>query len=63
MTDKLPNDPWGNEYRRWLADVKQRVARARVRAVASVNRELVTLYWRIGREILDRSSAKGGVLG
>ncbi|MEZ2354467.1 YhcG family protein [Caballeronia sp. RCC_10] len=59
MTDKLSNDPWGNEYRRWLADVKQRVERARVRAVASVNRELVTLYWQIGREILDRQQRQG----
>ncbi|VXC91560.1 hypothetical protein BURKHO8Y_580085 [Burkholderia sp. 8Y] len=45
MTNKLSNDSWGDEYGRWLADVKQTVERARLRAVASVNRELVTLYW------------------
>lgn len=59
MTDNLPNDSWGEDYRRWLAELKQRVERARLRAVTSANRELVTLYWQIGREILDRQQRKG----
>ncbi|WP_434110807.1 PDDEXK nuclease domain-containing protein [Paraburkholderia caffeinilytica] len=33
--------------------------RARQRAVVSVNRELVTLYWQIGRDILDRQQKQG----
>jgi hypothetical protein len=44
MTDKLPNGSWGEDYKRWLAELKQRVEAARVRAATSVNRELVTLY-------------------
>ena len=59
MTDNLPNDLWGDDYRRWLAELKQRVERTRLRAVTSVNRELVTLYWQIGREILDRQQRQG----
>ena len=59
MTDNLPNDSWGDDYRRWLAELKQRVERTRLRAVTSVNRELVTLYWQIGREILDRQQRQG----
>ncbi|MDP9157767.1 MAG: PDDEXK nuclease domain-containing protein [Pseudomonadota bacterium] len=59
MTNNLPNDSWGEDYRRWLAELKQRVERTRLRAVTSVNRELVTLYWQIGREILDRQQRQG----
>jgi predicted nuclease of restriction endonuclease-like (RecB) superfamily len=55
----LPNDSWGDDYRHWLAALKQRVERARLRAVTSANRELVTLYWQIGREILDRQQRQG----
>lgn len=33
--------------------------RARLRAVSNANRELVTLYWQIGREILDRQQQQG----
>lgn len=50
---------WGDDYRRWLADLKLRVERARQRAAASANRELVTLYWQIGRDILDRQRRQG----
>ncbi|WP_244106708.1 DUF1016 N-terminal domain-containing protein, partial [Paraburkholderia phenazinium] len=50
---------WAEDYRHWFAELKQRVERARQRAVASVNRELVTLYWQIGRDILDRQQKQG----
>ena len=39
-------------YAPLLADLKTRVRAAQVRAVLSVNRELILLYWHIGREIL-----------
>lgn len=42
-----------------LHDLKVRVQQAQVRAVLSVNRELILLYWQIGREILDRQRAQG----
>ena len=46
-------------YGALLADLKQRVRRAQVRAALSVNRELVLLYWHIGREILRSQQAEG----
>ncbi|WP_075643984.1 PDDEXK nuclease domain-containing protein [Caballeronia udeis] len=49
----------GDGYRRWLAELKQRVERTRLRAVTSANRELMALYWQIGREILDRPQRQG----
>jgi predicted nuclease of restriction endonuclease-like (RecB) superfamily len=46
-------------YPALLAELKQRIADARLRAALSVNRELVLLYWSIGRDILARQSAEG----
>ena len=42
----LPSD-----YPELLASLKTRIRQARVRAHLSVNRELVLLYWNVGREI------------
>ncbi len=52
----LPQDP---DYRSFLADLKERIRTAQLRAGLSVNRELVCLYWEIGREILDRQARLG----
>src|ERR1035437_3261605 len=42
-----------------LAELKSRVRAAQVRAALSVNRELIALYWEIGRVILQRQQAEG----
>ena len=42
-----------------LADVKNRIQSAQVRAVLAVNAELVRLYWDIGRVIGERQRAEG----
>ena len=56
MTDltTLPVD-----YPYWLTSLKQRIQGAQQRATLSVNRELVLLYWHIGRDILERQQAQG----
>jgi len=46
-------------YAPLLADLKARVRAAQVRAVLSVNRELVSLYWHIGRQILRCQREEG----
>jgi predicted nuclease of restriction endonuclease-like (RecB) superfamily len=46
-------------YALWLQTLKQRIHSAQQRASLSVNRELVLLYWHIGREILERQHAQG----
>lgn len=46
-------------YAPLLADLKARVRAAQVKAAASVNRELILLYWHIGREILRAQKAEG----
>ena len=49
--------PYG--YAPLLAELKTRVRAAQVRAAVSVNRELIRLYWHIGREILRAQRAEG----
>jgi len=46
-------------YADMLASIKTRIETAQVKASLAVNRELVLLYWSIGREILDRQSKEG----
>lgn len=48
-----------DSYLAFLAEVKQRIRSARLQAALSVNRELVLLYWSIGRDILARQRAAG----
>ena len=46
-------------YADWLADLKGRIHTAQQRATLAVNRELVLLYWQIGRDILVRQASQG----
>lgn len=46
-------------YADWLAELKTRVHAAQQRAALAVNRELVLLYWQIGRDILARQAQQG----
>ena len=46
-------------YADWLADLKGRIYTAQQRATLAVNRELVLLYWHIGRDILTRQAEQG----
>ena len=43
-----------DSYAQFLADLKSRIKAAQLRASVAVNRELVLLYWQIGRDILER---------
>ena len=46
-------------YSAFVGDLKQKIIAARHRAGLSVNRELVLLYWTIGRDILGRQEREG----
>ncbi len=48
-----------DNYHDFLRELKERILQAQVRAVLSVNRELVLLYWQIGRDILNRQQQQG----
>jgi hypothetical protein len=50
-----------SDYRDWLKDIKQRVRQAQVKAAVQVNRALLTFYWELGADIVERQkSAKWG---
>jgi predicted nuclease of restriction endonuclease-like (RecB) superfamily len=46
-------------YATILADLKDQIRSARIKAALAVNRELVLLYWRIGRRILKQQHEEG----
>ncbi|OPY37892.1 MAG: hypothetical protein A4E35_00947 [Methanoregula sp. PtaU1.Bin051] len=46
-------------YTEFIASLKERIRSAQVKAALSVNRELICLYWQIGRELAGRLDAEG----
>ena len=49
----------GDGYASLLSQLKERIRSARLKAAVAVNRELILLYWGIGREILARQNVEG----
>ncbi|OHB67017.1 MAG: hypothetical protein A2Y76_07555 [Planctomycetes bacterium RBG_13_60_9] len=47
------------DYSSLLANIKQRIRTAQVRATFAANAELIRLYWDIGRAIVQRQQCKG----
>lgn len=47
------------DYDNFLRQLKERIRNAQIRAALSVNRELIILYWQIGRDILNRQQQQG----
>jgi predicted nuclease of restriction endonuclease-like (RecB) superfamily len=47
------------EYRRFIEDLKTRVVSARISAARAVNRDLILLYWDIGRGIVEKQQTLG----
>ncbi len=54
---RLTEPPAG--YSAWLTELKIRIHTAQQSATLAVNRELVLLYWQIGRDILARQAEQG----
>ncbi|PSN15473.1 DUF1016 domain-containing protein, partial [filamentous cyanobacterium CCP5] len=48
-----------DNYDVFLKDLKTHIRRAQVKAALAVNKELILLYWQIGREILVRQQQEG----
>ncbi len=47
------------EYRQFIEDLKARVTAARISAARAVNRDLILLYWDIGRAIVEKQQTLG----
>jgi hypothetical protein len=56
MKTKLP---LSREYAEFVSELKTRIQSARISAARSVNRDLILLYWDIGRGILERQEKLG----
>ncbi|HSU14186.1 PDDEXK nuclease domain-containing protein [Longimicrobium sp.] len=51
--------PAADVYGEFLHALKERIRSAQLRAAVSVNRELVLLYWEIGRDLTERQEREG----
>ena len=56
---KKPTDLLPKGYDELLHQLKERIRSAQLRAGLAVNREMVLLYWQIGRDILQRQAQQG----
>lgn len=56
---KLAKTGSAETYDRWISAIKERVQRARYKALMMANAEQVLLYWDIGHEILAKQEAEG----
>ena len=52
------NDRSG-EYREFLAEIRQKIRDAQYKALKAVNKELINLYWDIGKMIVERQKKVG----
>lgn len=48
------NDLSSPSYAQWLGELKDRVQQVQTKAAISVNRELLTFYWELGCEIIEK---------
>jgi len=47
------------EYRNFVKEIKERIYKSQYEALKAVNRELITLYWDIGKMIIQRQKKFG----
>jgi predicted nuclease of restriction endonuclease-like (RecB) superfamily len=43
-----------SEYCDWLRDLKQQIKTGQIKAALSVNSQMITLYWDLGRQIAEK---------
>lgn len=46
------------DYRKWVESISSRYRQCQIKAAVSVNRELVSFYWSLGEEIIERESER-----
>ncbi|MBM3183954.1 MAG: DUF1016 domain-containing protein [Chlamydiae bacterium] len=47
------------EYTNLLVSLKNKIRSAQIKGAIAVNRELIKLYWEIGKEIFEKQEKKG----
>jgi len=51
--------PTTRDYRQFIEDLKARIVSARLSVARAINRDLILLYWDIGRAIVEKQAAHG----
>ena len=51
MTQNLSVD---KQYKKWIVELKDKIRTTQIKAAMTVNRELLHLYWELGREICEK---------
>jgi predicted nuclease of restriction endonuclease-like (RecB) superfamily len=51
MTHNLSVD---KQYKKWIVELKDKIQTRQIKAAISVNRELLNLYWELGKEICEK---------
>jgi hypothetical protein len=46
----------GQEYSQWLAQLKEKIRSRQLGAALKVNRELLSLYWELGKAISEKQA-------
>lgn len=46
------------EYKDWIRSISERYRQCQIKAAVSVNRELISFYWSLGQEIVQREEEK-----
>lgn len=60
MADQINNElVSGGEYSLFRDNILKRIRSAQYEALRAVNKELITLYWEIGRQITERQKSLG----
>ena len=47
------------DYAKFVTELKKKIRSAQFKAALAVNRELIRLYWDIGKEIVERKEKDG----
>lgn len=48
-----------HHYSQFLLSIKERIRKSQYEALKAVNKELISLYWDIGRMIIERQKKHG----
>ncbi len=47
-----------DKYRQWVEEIKKLIRKTQIKASLSVNKELLQLYWELGKSISDKSKTE-----
>lgn len=48
-----------HNFKNFVTDIKQKILSSQYEALKTVNKELITLYWEIGKSIVEKQEAFG----